>query len=166
MSFEWLQSRFPKSKLIMVNADSPAFARYSHASIQGLPCLYRAATPGSSMTIRFKGTHLGLKGFTGPDSGVISIQVDDQPARMETQFTVYSGRYGYGGRPLPAMANGVHRVTWTLLDEKPDKQKILAAYNRRGNDQGILAHPETFAEQALCADQILLVGEILPPEGK
>ncbi len=145
-------------------ANGPACTVEKTSVYESAPIHYRTSTPGSSITLRFKGTHAGIKGMTGPDSGFVSIQADDKPPVKQCQFTVYTKNYSYGGRPLPEMEEGIHTVSWTFLDEKPDKQKILASYNRKGNDQDFIDHPDKYAHEAFYAGEILLVGEILPAD--
>lgn len=145
-------------------ANGPSCMRYGTKFYEWFPYLYHTTTPGSSVTVRFRGTHVGIKGIPGPDAGVVGIQVDGRPVTKDCLFSVYSTRHAYGGRPLPAMKDGVHTVTWTLLPDKPDKGKILASYYRKGNDQDFIQHPEKYAENAFYAGQIILVGDILSPE--
>jgi len=135
---------------------------YSKSIFESFPVLYRTSTAGSSFTIHFKGTTIGIKGVTGPDAGFINIQTDNNSPQKVCQFTVYSTSQSYGGRPLPGMENGVHSITWTLLDEKPDKQKILEAYKTPNHDKDLINNPEKYAPLMLSVGQILLVGEILP----
>jgi hypothetical protein len=107
-------------------ADGPACRRFGKRFYSWFPRLYRTGVPGSSVTVRFRGTHIGLKGMEGPDSGVVSIGVDESAAIKKTLFTVYSSPWVYVGAPLPAMPMGDHSVTWTLLPEVPDKEKMLS----------------------------------------
>lgn len=146
-------------------ANGPACAVEGTPVYETVPIHYRTSTPGSSLSLRFKGTTIGLKGISGPDSGFVNIQVADQPPVKECQFNVYTKNYAYGGRPLPEMQDGTHTVSWTFLAEKPDKQKILASYVRKGNDRDIIEHPEKYEHGAFYAAEILLVGDILPPAG-
>ena len=58
--------------------------------------------------MRFRGTHIGIKGMEGPDSGVVSIRMDDKPPVKQTLFTVYANAWVYVGAPLPAVPMGDH----------------------------------------------------------
>jgi len=144
--------------------NGPAVVRYGVSLYDAVPRIYRTVTAGSSLTLRFRGTHIGLKGVTGPDSAMISIKVDALSPAVDTQFNVYSKTFSYGGRPLPALPEEIHTVTWTLLPEQPDKLKILSSYNRKGNEQDLIDHPEKYAGRAFYVGEILLVGEMLPME--
>ena len=132
---------------------------------RSLTCLYRTQEPGASLTVRFHGRMVGIKGLTGPDSGLVGIQVDARPTTKENQFTVYSTRFRYVGSPLPELPEGNHTVTWTLLDEMPDKGAILASYYREGNDQDFHAHPEKYAVHRFTVGEILLIGDVTAPDG-
>jgi len=144
-------------------ANGPSCFRFGKRFYEWFPYLYRTRTPGSSVTVRFRGTHAGIKGMTGPDSGCISIKVDDKAPVQECQFTVYSHMFAYGGSPLPALPDGVHTVTWTFSGEKPDKGKILASYPRPGNDKDFKEHPERYTDYNFSVGQVILIGDILPP---
>ena len=143
----------------------PADRNQGKRIYNNFPYMYRTTEPGASITVRFNGSIVGLKTISGPDSGVIDITVDGKPLKKENQFTVYSHMISYTGSPLPEMAEGVHTATWTLLPEKPDKGKILASYYRPGNDRDFKQNPQRYADCALSAGEIMLVGEIIKPEG-
>ena len=67
------------------------------------------------------------------------------------------------GAPLPAVPMGDHIVTWTLLDEVPDKEKMLAV---KKTDQDFRAHPEKYKNNTLSVGQILVLGDLLDQNGK
>lgn len=144
-------------------ADGPGCRRFGKRFYEWFPHLYRTGTPGASVTVRFRGTHVGIKGMEGPDSGVASIRVDDQPARKQTLFTVYSNAWVYVGSPLPALPMGDHTVTWTLLDEVPQKEKMLAV---KKTDQDLRDHPEKYARNTLSVGQIIVLGDLIDENGK
>ena len=141
--------------------DGPACFRFGKRFYEWFPFLYRTSVPGSAVTVKFKGTHIGIKGMTGPDSTMISVKVDDQPAVKQCQFSVYAASYAYIGGPLPAMADGLHTVTWTMLEEKPDKGKILASRARAGVVTDFQAHPEKYKDHTFSVGQIILIGEMV-----
>lgn len=144
-------------------ADGPACRRFGKRFYTWFPHLYRTGTPGSSVTVRFRGTHIGIKGMEGPDSGVVSIQMNGQPPRKQTLFTVYANNWVYVGSPLPAVPMGDHTVSWTLLDEVPDKEKMLS--NKKA-DQDFRDHPEKYKNNTLSFGQIIVLGDLLDEQGK
>jgi hypothetical protein len=143
-------------------ADGPACRRFGKRFYSWFPRLFRTATPGSIVTVRFRGTHIGIKGMEGPDSGVVSISMNDQPPRKQTLFTVYANNWVYVGSPLPAVPMGDHTVTWTLLDEVPDKEKMLAV---KKTDHDLRDHPEKYANNTFSVGQIIVLGDILDENG-
>jgi hypothetical protein len=98
----------------------------------------------------------------GPDSGVVSVQMDDQPPFKQTLFTPFASAWVYVGSPLPSVPMGDHRVTWTLLDEVPAKEKLLAT---RKTDQDFRDHPEKYQNNTLSAGQIIVLGDLLDEQG-
>lgn len=143
-------------------ADGPGCRRFGKRFYTWFPHLFRTGTPGSSVTVRFRGTHIGIKGMEGPDSGVVSIKMNDKPAFKQTLFTVYASAWVYVGAPLPAVPMGDHTVTWTLLDEVPDKAKMLAV---KKAEQDLLDHPEKYKNNTFSVGQIMVLGDLLDGNG-
>lgn len=144
-------------------ADGPSCRRFGKRFYEWFPHLYRTTAPGASVTVRFRGTHIGLKGMEGPDSGVALIRVDDKPPVKQVLFTVYANAWVYVGAPLPALPMGEHTATWTLANETPPKEKLLAV---KKTDQDFRDHPEKYRENSLSAGQIIVLGDILDASGK
>lgn len=143
-------------------ADGPSCRRFGKRFYSWFPHLYRSGTPASSITVRFRGTHIGIKGMEGPDSGVVSIQLDDKPPFKQTLFTVYASAWVYVGAPLPAVPMGDHTVTWSLLDEVPDKEKMLAV---KKADQDFRNNPAKYAKNTFSVGQIIVLGDLLDEKG-
>jgi hypothetical protein len=156
-------ARFEGDWETLTVANGPACEVEGISVYKTTPVIFRTISIGASLTVRFRGTFIGLKGITGPDSGIVSIQIDERPPVSENQFSGYSTRYGYGGKPLPALAEGEHTVTWKLSPEKPDKKKILAGAKNKGSLSDFLTNPEKYLGQALYAGELMLVGEPLTP---
>ncbi|MCU0748493.1 MAG: GDSL-type esterase/lipase family protein [Akkermansiaceae bacterium] len=140
----------------------PGCRRFGKRFYSWFPHLFRSGTPGSSVTVRFRGTHIGLKGMEGPDSGVVSIRVDDKPPFKQTLFTVYASAWVYVGAPLPAVPMGDHTVTWTLLDEVPEKEKMLSV---KKADQDFRNNPGKYAKNTFSVGQIIVLGDLLDEKG-
>ncbi|MEY3897514.1 MAG: hypothetical protein RLZZ214_3035 [Verrucomicrobiota bacterium] len=143
-------------------ADGPGCRRFGKRFYSWFPHLYRTGTPGSSVTVRFRGTHIGIKGMEGPDSGVVSIRMDDKTPVKQTLFTVYANAWVYVGSPLPAVPMGDHTVTWTLLDEVPPKEKLLAV---KKADQDFRDNPEKYQNNTFSVGQIIVLGDLLDEQG-
>jgi lysophospholipase L1-like esterase len=144
--------------------NGPSCFRFGKKVYEWFPYLYQTETPGSSVTVQFKGRLVGVKGFNGPDSGVISIKIDDRNPVRECLFTAYSKSVAYIGSPLEELPDGLHTVTWTLLDEKPDKGKILASYWKADNDRDYRENPGKYKDCRFSIGQILLLGELVVPK--
>jgi lysophospholipase L1-like esterase len=143
-------------------ANGPGCRRFGKRFYTWFPHLYRSGTPGSSVTVRFRGTHIGIKGMEGPDSGVVSIRMDEKPPVKQTLFTVYASAWVYVGAPLPAVPMGDHTVTWTLSDEVPQKEKMLAV---KKSDQDFRDHPEKYKNNTFSVGQIIVLGDLLDDNG-
>ena len=143
-------------------ANGPSCRRFGKNFYTWFPHLYRTGIPGSSVTVRFRGTHIGIKGMEGPDSGVVSIRMDDKPPVKQTLFTVYANAWVYVGAPLPAVPMGDHTVSWTLLDEVPPKEKLLAV---KKTDQDIRDNPAKYANNTFSVGQIIVLGDLLDENG-
>jgi len=143
-------------------ANGPSCRRFGKRFYQWFPHLYRTTESGASVTVRFRGTHIGLKGMEGPDSGVASIRVDGGPPVKQVLFTVYSNAWVYVGAPLPAMPMGDHTATWTLTGETPPKEKMLAV---KKTDNDLRDHPEKYRENSLSVGQIIVLGDLLDASG-
>jgi len=140
--------------------DGPSCRRFGKKIYSQFPHLYRTDEAGASVTVRFTGTMVGVKGFRGPDSGIVYVQVDDHPAIEHNYFTVYNRQTSYEGIVLPELDDGEHTVTWTLSSTLPDKGKILASYYKPDNDRDFREHPEKYEPIRFSVGQIQLIGEI------
>jgi lysophospholipase L1-like esterase len=143
-------------------ANGPSCRRFGKRFYEWFPHLFRTATPGASMTVRFKGTHIGFKGMEGPDSGVISIQIDDGKPMKRSLFTVYANQHVYVGAPLPSVPDGIHTATWTLLDETPPKEELL---KKKNVDADFRNNPAKYKENAFSVGQIIVMGDIVDAQG-
>jgi lysophospholipase L1-like esterase len=143
-------------------ANGPGCRRFGKRFYAWFPHLFRTGTPGSSVTVRFRGTHIGIKGMEGPDSGVVSVRMDDKPPFKQTLFTVYASAWVYVGAPLPAVPMGDHTVTWTLLDEVPEKEKMLAV---KKADQDFRDNPGKYQNNTFSVGQIIVLGDLLDERG-
>ena len=66
-------ARFTGTWEKLTAANGPSCFRFGKRFYEWFPYLYRTSAPGSSLTVRFKGTHIGIKGMGGPDTGIVSI---------------------------------------------------------------------------------------------
>ena len=142
--------------------NGPKCFRYGDKIYDRFPCLMSTKTPGSSVTVKYKGTLIGLKGMKGPNSGILDIAVDGKKQKPENQFTAYNTRFFYEGAPLDEMKDGEHEVVWSLSAEAPDKGKILASYYKPNNDADLKAHPEKYKENSFSVGELIMIGDVIP----
>ncbi len=121
-----------------------------------LTSLHQALKPGEALSFRFKGTRCAIYDVIGPDSGQVTVTLDDQPARVVPRFDAYCTYHRLGsfvvGTDLP---DTVHTVRIEVHAESPDKAKILAQRQQK------IDKPERFAGTAFHPGALLLVGEIV-----
>ncbi len=142
--------------------NGPSCRRFGKRFYEWFPFLYRTAEPGAKMTVRFEGTHIGFKGMEGPDSGIVLVQVDDAAPVKKSLFTVYANQHVYVGAPLPAVPYEKHTATWTLTDEVPPKEELLA---KKKTDEDFRKNPDKYKENALSVGEIIVLGDLLDANG-
>ena len=143
--------------------NGPGCMRFGKGFYERFPFLYQTETPGSSVSISFRGTHIGIKGVQGKDGGVITTTLDGRVLKEEPQFSVYHRDWFFVGRPEGPFEDGDHTMTWALTDNPIDKLAILKSYYRKGNEQDLLDNPAEYATHRFSAGEILLIGEIIRP---
>lgn len=67
------------------------------------------------------------------------------------------------GAPLPAVPYGRHTATWTLSDEVPPKEELLA---KKTNDADFRNNPDKYKDNALSVGQIIVLGDLLDAIGQ
>jgi lysophospholipase L1-like esterase len=143
-------------------ANGPSCRRFGKRFYEWFPILYRTTEPGASLTVRFRGTHIGFKGMEGPDSGIITFSMDGKAPVKKTLFTVYANQHVYVGDPLPAVPLGDHTITWTLTAEVPPKEALLAKKNQ---DADFRKNPAKYQENSFSVGQIVVLGDLLDAKG-
>ncbi len=122
-----------------------------------LPELWKAEKPGAALTVKFKGTLVGVYDLLGPDGGQIEAKVDDQPPRSIKRIDGYCT---YHRLAMLTLADGLpdasHTATLTLEATAPDKAAILFEHNR----PDLVAHPEKYAANTWYAGGVMLLGTI------
>jgi hypothetical protein len=121
--------------------------------------MWTASKPGETLTIKFRGATLAIYDLLGPDCGQVSVQIDDQPSRVQPRFDAFCIYHRLAKWAVADhLSNTVHTVKFTIQAEQPDKVKILAQRNEKMDD------PKRFDGTAWYAGAILVVGELLPVE--
>ncbi len=124
-----------------------------------MPEMWRANSPGATLSFRFQGSQVAIYDILGPDGGVVSVILDENPAR---DFKRIDGYCTYHRLSSISLASGldpetVHSVSVTLTDQQPDKREILFERNREFYDK----NPEKFKPELWHVGSIMLIGELV-----
>lgn len=138
--------------------DPPGEAWMRDSAKKHLPSLWKAVTPGASVSFTFRGSAFGIVGLRGADSGQFRVTVDGH-AQNGTQFDHYARANFWMVQPwiYPGeLAGGEHTVRIELLAEAPDKDGMLKKANKT------MDHAPPYKENVLYFGGILLAGTLLP----
>lgn len=127
-----------------------------HSIISRFPGLRTSAVPGSSFTINFEGTMVGIYDVIGPHSGQYWVRIDDQPPFLMSRFDAYCFFYRPHYFFLDPLPHGKHKVTFTIAKEMPDKQGIL----KKLSETKIESDP-AYSEKRMYVSKILLQGKLI-----
>ncbi len=162
----FIDSNFETAKLVPISAaklgeDFVALDKnkdpLGRSFAQRLPNLHRGTKPGAALTFKFKGTSCAIYDVIGPDSGQVSVTLDDQPAKVVLRFDPYSTYHRLARLPIGAdLSDAVHSVKIEIHPDQPDKAKILSQQKKT------IDKPERFDGTAFYPGAILLVGEMVP----
>lgn len=124
-----------------------------------MPEMWLAKSPGAKLSFRFRGSQVALYDILGPDGGVLSAILDEEPAR---EFRRIDGYCTYHRLSKISLASdldpeAVHSVTVTLTDQQPDKREILFEKNRDFFDK----HPERYEPELWHVGSIMLIGDLV-----
>ncbi len=98
--------------------------------------LYRGAHPGDTITFRFQGTSAAIYDVIGPDSGQVTVTIDDKPPRVVGRFDAFCLYYRLAALPVGSdLPDAPHTVKIEIHPDQPDRMKLL------GERAGILTGP-------------------------
>jgi lysophospholipase L1-like esterase len=120
-----------------------------------MPAVWRSGEAGAALTVRFRGTRIGIYDLVGPPTGRILVQVDGRPAEPRLRFDKYCTFYRLHYFLLDELPDGAHTVTFSVDAGRPDKTAILE--KAPGTMLGAEYEPAWWMPA-----QILLVGKPLP----
>ena len=110
-------------------------------------------TAGSSITIKFKGTDIGIFEAGGQYSGQVKVTIDgvEQPNSWQLYDANYDSKLRYQYNFYQSLPYGEHTVTFTLDSTMPDKSNLQSKY----------PSDSTYELNELYIGRILLNGELL-----
>ena len=110
-------------------------------------------TAGSSITIKFKGTDIGIFEAGGQYSGQVKVTIDgvEQANSWQLYDANYDSKLRYQYNFYKSLPDGVHTVTFTLDSTMPDKSGLRSKY----------PSDSTYDLNELYIGRILLNGELL-----
>ena len=127
---------------------------YQGASVSGyadiFPTLKGSKTPGSSFTVKFTGTKIGVFDLGGPYSGQFKVTIDGAEPIILSRHTVYNSHIRNQYIFTPDLPYGEHTVTFTLDSEIPNKT-AMSDYTARQAE---------YNKTDVYLSKILIVGEI------
>lgn len=122
-----------------------------------LPHLWRATTPGDSLTFSFRGSVVGFYDVVGPDGGQLRVRLDDGDEKEVVRIDGYGTYQRLSKFPVGSGLDPdkVHRVVVTLDQAAPDKKTILFEKNRPDLEK----NPDKYAPNVWNVGAVMLIGE-------
>lgn len=124
-----------------------------------MPQMWRARTPGAALTLKFRGSQIGVYDIVGPDGGQLQVSLDGQEPkayrRMDGYCTYHRLSKIQVGSDLSP--ESVHTVEITLDSAIPNKKEILFERNRDDFDK----NPDKYTENIWNVGALLLIGEVV-----
>ena len=165
--YHWEQARLVPITAAMVSGgwqqigpeDDPLAKRFGNR----MPVLWRADAAGATLRFRVRipdvagvpGRQVAIYDLIGPGGGLVSVCVDDGPAKQVARIDGYCTYWRIATLSLGLLPAGEHEVTVTLTGESPKKREILFAQNRGDLEK----HPEKYAPNQWYASALLIFGE-------
>jgi hypothetical protein len=123
-----------------------------------LPVLWKAEKPGAELRVAFRGRMLSVYDLLGPGGGMVSVAVDEMPAKSVPRIDGYCTYWRISQLSVGSLKEGQHVATLRLENEAPDKKGILFEKNRPDLEKD----PEKYSENVWYASSLLLIGDVLP----
>lgn len=105
--------------------DDPLFSQFRNAFTQ-----IGRGEPGATLSVRFKGTAIGICDIMGPEAGAISIEIDGQPHGTQLRFDAYCTYRRMNYLLIDELPDRPHKIIFKVMSDPINKAEILA---QRGN---------------------------------
>ena len=117
------------------------------------PKMQGTVVAGSSVTVKFKGTDIGVFEAGGQFSGQLKVNVDgeDLTEKLVLYHASYDSKLRHQYYFIDSLPYGEHTVTFTLDSEMPDKSSLQ---NKNPSDT-------TYQKNEFYLGKILMNGELL-----
>lgn len=122
-----------------------------------LPHLWRATTPGDSLTFSFRGSVVGFFDVVGPDGGQLRVRLDEGDEKVVLRIDGYCTYHRLSKFPVGSDLDPdkVHQVVVTLAQGAPDKKTILFEKNRPDLEK----NPDKYAPNVWNVGAVMLIGD-------
>ena len=133
-SDDWSKMKFTGTWLDCSRDASGNLQNFTHGNASTSFALFDnmtgTKTPGSSITIKFKGTDIGIFEAGGQYSGQVKVTIDgvEQANSWQLYDANYDSKLRYQYNFYQSLPYGEHTVTFTLDSTMPDKSKLQAQY--------------------------------------
>ncbi len=125
---------------------------------RNMPEVHQASVAGAKLSFSFDGTTAAVFDIVGPDSGLLDIQIDDEPVRTATRFDPYCKSHRMSRIPLITEGeSGKHTLTISLSAEKIDKRGVLFEQNHPDFD----TQPEKYTPHTWMVGSLLIIGDLI-----
>ncbi|MEP7258782.1 MAG: SGNH/GDSL hydrolase family protein [Flavitalea sp.] len=119
-----------------------------------LPRLATAERTGETISLRFKGTRIGVYDVMGPATGRVIVEVDGVVKDTMYRFDAYC-TWSRMNTFVISLPDAIHNVVFRVLAEPFDKAAIL---KKRG---GVIENPVDYEHNNWYVGKILIDGELL-----
>ena len=158
----WEEARMIPIEKSMLRGDwkqvTPADDARAKTYARQLPVLWKAEKPGAELRVAFRGRMLSVYDLLGPGGGMVSVAVDEMPAKSVPRIDGYCTYWRISQLSVGSLKEGQHVATLRLENEAPDKKGILFKKNRPDLEKD----PEKYSENVWYASSLLLIGDVLP----
>ena len=122
-----------------------------------LGSLWKTNRAGATISLRFKGTMVGVYDLLGPDCGQVIVRLDDQPQRIRPRFDGYCSYHRLSKLTVAAgLPDAPHTLVLELHRDQPDKRKILQKHRHADLDK----NPKKYDDRAWYVGAVMLIGDI------